>query len=138
MNKSYKKIITLGLLLSVMTISALAIEDVQPTKKSKFKLFQKTEKTVTLQELEKKVNKIKGSCGVTEFHTPKVIEFGARPEKVVVMSIEDCVKYALEHRHDLAASEDRIRVAESGIGQARSNYAPRLFANVDYGMGATR
>ena len=106
--------------------------------KSKLKWFKKQNNKVTLQELEKKVKKIKGSCGVEEMHLPKVTPFGVKPEKVSVMSLEDCVKYAIKHRHDLAASEDRIRVAESGIGQARSNYAPRLFASVDYNYGTSR
>jgi len=106
--------------------------------KTKSKWFKKQKNEVTLQELEKKVKKIKKSCGVEELHLPKVTPFGERPTKVSEMSIEECVQYAIKHRHDLAASEDKIRVAESGIGQARANYAPKLFANVEYAHGYSR
>ncbi|MCQ2738956.1 MAG: TolC family protein [bacterium] len=121
-----KKILAGILLLFITSQSVFAIQNVNNKK------TQKRSGEITLQELEKKVNKIKGSCGVVELHIPKVTAWGERPEKVNVMSIEDCVNYAIAHRHDLAATEDMIRVAESGIGQARSNYAPRLFANVNY------
>lgn len=46
--------------------------------------------------------------------------------QITVMTIDDCVKYALDHNPNLKVSEERIEAAKSGIGQARSNYAPRF------------
>ena len=46
--------------------------------------------------------------------------------QMTVMTIDDCVKYALEHNPNLKVSQERVEAARAGIGQARSNYAPRF------------
>ena len=48
------------------------------------------------------------------------------------MTIEDCVDYALSHNPSLKVSEERVKAAKAGIGQARANYAPRLGASLNY------
>lgn len=131
------KILTIFLSLMFTISCVYAIQDTHKNS-PKTNSDKKYKNETTLQDLEKRVKKIKKSCGVVELHVPQVLDFGVRPAKVNILSIEDCVDYALKHRHDLAASEDRIRIAESGIGQARSNYAPRLFANVNYNHGKMR
>ncbi len=93
------------------------------TKKSWFK-FNKN--AVKLKKSKK--NKIE------EVQLPLVIQ--GKPtipfNQMSVMSIEDCVSYALAHNPSLMVSEERINAAESGIGEARSNYAPRFTAGVNY------
>jgi len=138
MKKNISLIFCVLLLFLGLYGSANAIQDTHTEEHHHDHSSVKQKNMITLQELEKKVKKIKKSCGVEELHLPKVTPFGVRPEKVSVMSMDECVQYAITHRHDLAASEDRIRVAESGIGQARSNYAPKMFANINYDYGKTR
>ena len=71
----------------------------------------------------KKVKKAK----ITEIELPPVQGKPKLPfNQMTVMTIEDCVKYALEHNPHLKVSEERIEAARAGIGQARSNYAPRF------------
>ena len=97
--------------------------EITKTKKSWFKF---NNNSVTLKKGKK--NKIE------EIELPPVIQ--GRPKipfsQMTVMSIDDCVKYALEHNPSLKVSEERINAAESGIGQVRSNYAPRFSAGVNY------
>ena len=50
------------------------------------------------------------------------------------MSIEDCVSYALSHNPRLKVSSERVEAAQTGIGQARSAYAPRFTAGVNYNL----
>lgn len=71
----------------------------------------------------KKVKKAK----VTEIQLPPVQGKPTIPfNQITVMTIDDCVKYALEHNPQLKVSEERIEAAKAGIGQARANYAPRF------------
>lgn len=80
------------------------------------------------QKVKKKKNKVE------EVKLPPVIQ--GRPKipfnQLPVMSIEDCVKYALEHNPQLMVSEERVNASKAGIGEARSSYAPRLTAGVNY------
>ena len=69
---------------------------------------------------------------VTEITLPAVISYKKQPKNFTTMSIQDCVKYAIEHNPNLSVSEQRINAAKSGIGQQRANYAPRLTARVNY------
>ena len=74
-----------------------------------------------------KHNSLKKKLKVEEIVLPAV---QSRPKipfnQITVMTIDDCVKYALEHNPNLKISEERIEAAKAGIGIARSNYAPRF------------
>ena len=48
------------------------------------------------------------------------------------MSIDDCVTYAIAHNPNLQVSEQRIVAAQSGVGQQKASFAPRLTARVNY------
>ena len=48
------------------------------------------------------------------------------------MSLEECVNYAIAHNPNLAVAEQQIKAAESGIGQQKASFAPRLTARVNY------
>lgn len=71
---------------------------------------------------------------IEEVKLPPVIQ--GKPKiafnQMPVMTIDDCVKYALSHSPVLMVSAQRTEAAEAGIGQARANYAPRFTAGVNY------
>lgn len=141
MNKKFcKKFLTIILLFFITINNVLAIQDVNKTSsaKTKQKANKQTEEEITLRNIQKRVKKIRGKCHLPAYEIPQIHEFDTRPAKFSIMSIDECVKYAIEHRHDLALNDDYIRIAETGIGQARSNYAPRLFANVNYNHNTTK
>lgn len=81
-----------------------------------------------------KPSKLKKKDKIEEVKLPKVIQ--GKPNipfnQLPVMTIEDCVKYALSHNPNIMVSQERIKAAETGIGQARANYAPKISANVNY------
>jgi hypothetical protein len=69
----------------------------------------------------------KKKAKITEIELPPVQGKPKIPfSQMTVMTIDDCVKYAIEHNPHLKVSEERIEAAKSGIGQARANYAPRF------------
>ena len=116
----YKKILAIFLLGLVLTSSVYAIEDNTKPKKTLFSWFKKSQKPKKLR--------------VEEIKLPPVTE--GRPKipfsQMKVMTIDDCVNYALEHNPNLKVSTERIKASKAGIGQARSNYAPRLLGRVSY------
>jgi len=122
LKKRYIAIITFLLFFSYSN-SVLAIEEKEPKedKKSKFSWFKKKNK-------------------VENIKLPEVLE--GKPKipfnQLSVMTIDDCVDYAINHNPNLSVSNERIKAAKSGIGQARSNYAPRLFARVNYNHNDTK
>ncbi len=116
----YKKLLTAavtGVLIFSVNVYA-ADNTAQPPKKSvlsklKFWNISKT----------KKIKKAK----VTEIVLPPVQEKPTVPlSQLTVMTIDDCVQYALEHNPNLKVSEERIEAARAGIGKARANYAPKF------------
>lgn len=77
----------------------------------------------------KKVKKAK----VTEIELPPVQGKPKIPlSQMTVMTIDDCVNYALEHNPHLKVSEERIEAARAGIGKARANYAPKFSVGLNY------
>ena len=80
------------------------------------------------QKVKKKKNKVE------EIKLPPVIQGKLKIpfKQLPVMTIDDCVKYALEHNPNLRVSEERYNAAKTGIGQARANYAPKLTAGLNY------
>ena len=122
MNKNIIKNFLTSILIGVffITNAVFAVEDIQvqqPTKSkssNRLKIFNKTVKKT-------KKNKIE------EIKLPPVQGKPKMPfNQITVMTIDDCVKYALEHNPQLMVSQERVEAAKAGIGQARSNYAPRF------------
>ena len=140
MNKKINKIlpiITFFLFFAIATNQVYAIEENSAqteTKKTKFSWFKK--KTNTEKKTTKKNKKIR----VEEIKLPTVSE--GKPKipfnQLSVMTIDDCVDYAINHNPNLAVSTERVKAAKSGIGQARSNYAPRLTGRVSYNHNDTK
>ena len=116
------------------TQNALAIEEKTPEKDKKitFSWFKK-------KNNQENTNKKKKSK-VEEIKLPTISE--GKPkipfEQLNVMTIEECVEYALSHNPNLFASQERINAAKSGINQARSSFAPRLTARVSYNHNDTK
>lgn len=166
MNKNIKKILILffsfALLNNFYNYQAKAIEEEkQQTKIQKlnssiknkcsfFKIKNKKEniennekiKLTTEQKAAKKAKKLFTSkkSRVNEINLPKVIQ--GRPEipfeQIPVMSIEECVNYAIEHNPNLFASKNRISAVKSTVNQAKGNYAPKLTAKVNYNYNSTQ
>ena len=119
----------------LLSSSVIAVEDnnttlqAKQTQKSKFKLFSKDKKNKEVNlEKQKKPKKI----GVTEVVLPEVTSMRRLPEKFSIMTIDNCVDYAITHNPNLFAAESRITAAKSGIGIQKTNFAPRLTARVGY------
>ena len=98
----------------------------QNTKTAKKSFFNWFKKSKTSKNIKK--------SHVEEIVLPPVRE--GRPKipfnQLSVMTIDDCVDYAINHNPNLMISKNRIELARAGIGKARSNYAPRLTAKVSY------
>ena len=147
-NKNKKIIIFIAVLIFFANSlnSAFAIEENTPqeTKKPKFSWFKKNKNNASKDDTSnnttatKKLNNKK--TRVEDIKLPQITE--GRPKipfnKLSVMSIDDCVEYAINHNPNLAVSTQRIEAAKSGIGQARSNYAPKLTGRINYNHNDTR
>lgn len=120
-----KKILILNLALFIATTSVFAIEDT-PTKKSWFK--HKNANNEVKLEKSKKNKRVE----VAEIELPAVTSFKKEKQNLITMSIEECVNYAIAHNPNLAIATQHIKAAESGIGQQKSSFAPRLTARVNY------
>ena len=116
----YKKLLVsllVGMVLSSGWIYAADSQSAsQPQKKS------------VLSKLKFNKNKVKKKkAKIEEIKLPPVQGKPKIPfNQMTVMTIDDCVKYALEHNPHLKVSEERIEAAKAGIGKARSNYAPKF------------
>lgn len=55
----------------------------------------------------------------------------------IVLSISDCVDYALKHNPNIRIYEDTQKIQKSLIGQAKSNYFPTLFGGTGYYINNT-
>ena len=118
--------IIFGLLFT--TTASFGIENTQPQQKKSLFSFLKKDKN----EVKLKKQKNKKRAEITEIDLPSVFSFKNPPKDIKIMSIEDCVQYAVSHNPNLSVYAERMKAAQSGIGQARSNYAPRLTARVNY------
>ena len=124
-NKRNLSILVLALGLSISSV--LAIEDTESKSRNFFSFFKREKNEVKLEK-QKKSKRVE----VSEIELPAVTNFAKPPKNFSVLSIEDCVAYAISHNPNLSVAEQRIKAAKSGIGQERSNYAPRLTARVNY------
>lgn len=43
-----------------------------------------------------------------------------------VLTLEDCIKYALENHEDIKTAKSMVKIQKSRVGQAKSDYFPRL------------
>ncbi len=104
--------------------NAIAIEDDDNSKKSFFDFFKKNSSQTKIKTKKKsKVEDIK----LPQIHLKK------QPlNQLNVMTIDDCVNYAIEHNPNLAVSKNRVEATRSTININRANYAPRLTARVNY------
>ncbi|MBO5739127.1 TolC family protein [bacterium] len=118
-----KKYFILTLIILAFINSAFAIED--STTKRKWFNFNKDEVKLEKTKKNKRVE-------VSEVELPQITPFRKSQQNFMTMSIEECVKYAIEHNPNLAVSLQQIKVAESGIGQQKASFAPRLTARVNY------
>ena len=116
-----KKNLILFLIILFTTSSVFAIENTE--KKSWFKRADNTAK------LESKKNKC---IKVQEIELPTITPFKKSQQNLISMSIEECINYAIEHNPNLAIGLQYIKAAESGIGQQKASFAPRLTARVNY------
>ena len=152
MKKTNKKLVVLilSLLIALDFAQVMAIEENAPkdTAKPKFSWFKfKKDKNNSTKEENKdtqkdsskdtktKIKKTKNKkVRVEDVTLPPVLE--GKPKipfnQLSIMTIDDCVDYALNHNPNLYVSSERIKAAQAGIGQARSNYAPRLTGRVSY------
>ena len=105
----------------------------QATQKKQSKLFQWFKKPLNKNSNKKQKTK-KARARVQDIKLPPVIEGRSKIpfHQLSVMSIDDCVNYAIEHNPNLLASAERVKSSRAGVGIARSNYAPRLTAKVSY------
>lgn len=90
--------------------------------KDKFKLswptiFQKKSKPVANKDAETPVKTLQGG---------------------IVMTIDDCVNFALKHDPNVKMSTDTQKAQKSLVGQAKSNYFPNIYGGTGYNVGATQ
>ena len=117
----YKKIlagICIGVFIASSSVYAADNQTTTPKqKKSVLSIFKRTNSS------KKKIKKAK----VTEIQLPPVQEKPKIPlSQLSVMTIDDCVEYALVHNPNLKVSQEKIEAARAGIGKARANYAPKF------------
>lgn len=118
-----KKILISSLIILLATQNVFAIEETS-TKKNWFK---RNKDVVKLE------NTKKNKCvEVAEIELPEVTSFKKAQQNLITMSLEECVNYAIEHNPNLAIGVQQIKAAESGIGQQKASFAPRLTARVNY------
>ena len=125
-----KKFLILNIALLLATSSVFAIEDTQ-AKKSWFDFFKKNNANIE-NEVKLEKNKKTKRAKVTEIELPAVSTFKKETKNYMTMSIEECIAYAIAHNPNLAIAEQQIKAAESGIGQQKASFAPRLTARVNY------
>lgn len=116
-----------AVMFSAVSVYAAQSTSAQNSRRPLLSIFKKNQTQTTKVKKKKKVK-------VEEVKLPPVIQ--GKPtipfNQLPVMTIDDCVKYALEHNPSLMVSEERYNAAKTGIGQARANYAPRLTAGLNY------
>ena len=103
-----------------------AIENTQSTK-SKFHFFKRNKNEVKLEKQKKPKKAV-----VTEIELPPVFSMKNIPHNPKIMTIDECVKYAIAHNPNLEVYNQRLIAAKASIGEARGSYAPRLTARVNY------
>lgn len=85
-----------------------------------------------IEEAPAKKSKKSKQARVEEIKLPAVISRRHPAVQISIMTIDDCVDYAISHNPNLSVAQEQINAAKAGIGAARANYAPRLTARVNY------
>lgn len=76
---------------------------------------------------------------VEDIKLPKVTSGPPKDiEKLGIMTIEDCVEYAISHNPNLMKAKSTALAIKTGVNQARSNYAPKLTGRVNYNHNSTQ
>ena len=140
---SYKNAIIVFLVFCFfVNIPSFAIEeDINTPKQKQFLFFKKKNKKENTKptkedKIEKRVSKLftGKKARVEAIILPPVRQ--GRPKipfnQLKVMTIEDCVNYAMEHNPNLFSSKSRVEAVKTGANQQRANYYPRLTARVNY------
>ena len=52
--------------------------------------------------------------------------FGLEEENKKVFTLDECIKYALEHHEEIKIAKGMVKIQKSRVGQAKSDYFPRL------------
>lgn len=121
-----KKFVLSAIAVILLCNCVFAIENTQSTK-SKFHFFKRNKNEVKLEK-QKKPKK----AAVTEIELPPVFSMRNIPHNPKIMTIDECVKYAIAHNPNLEVYNQRLIAAKASIGEARGSYAPRLTARVNY------
>ena len=125
-----KKFLVLNIALLLASSTVFAIEETA-TRKSWFDFFKKDSAKIENEVRLEKSKKAK-RAKITEIELPAVSTFKKGAQNYMTMSIEECVAYAIAHNPNLAVAGQQIKAAESGIGQQKATFAPRLTARVNY------
>lgn len=122
MNKYFSKTFLVSLIIGAFFITSNVYADdntnSQPQKKTLLSRLKISNKPKKIKKKKAKVEEIK----LPPVQGRPTIPFN----QITVMTIDDCVKYAIEHNPNLKVSEEKIEAAKAGIGQARANYAPKF------------
>ena len=117
----YKKILVSLCVGAFLTTTLVSADDVSSSQPKKQPLISKLKRINKPKKVKKKKAKVE------EIKLPPVQKKPTVPfNQLKVMTIDECVQYALEHNPNLKVSEERIEAARAGIGKARSNYAPKF------------
>ena len=120
-----KVLSTVIIAMMLSNLSVCAIENTQ--EKTFFNFFKKNKEEVVLKK-SKKTKRVE----VKEIELPAISTFKKANQNFITMSIEECINYAIAHNPNLAIAEQHVKAAESGIGQQKASFAPRLTARVNY------
>ncbi len=135
--KKITPVILLSFLIIAQNVFAIE-ENENVTKKSFFNFFKKNKTKVENQKQEQSQNKKQNKSKKQQFRIQEIklpeVKTGRRLplNQLSIMTIDDCVEYAMTHNPNLRVSQERINAAKSGIGQERANYAPKLTGRVNY------
>ena len=121
-----KVLSTVIIAMMLSNLSVCAIENTQ--EKTFFNFFKKNKEEEVVLKKSKKTKRVE----VAEIELPEIVSFKKAQQNLITMSLEECVNYALEHNPNLAVGLQQIKAAESGIGQQKASFAPRLTARVNY------
>lgn len=106
------------------------------------KIFIDTETSQVIDESQGETNAIKAKVVEEIEQEPAIEAFGvpetdgkvlqAAVEKIPVLTIDDCIKMALENNPSIMSSIANTKIYKTKIGQAWSNYFPRVGVGIGY------
>ena len=106
------------------------------------KIFIDAETSQVVDESEKDTDAIKSKVTEEIEQEPAIEAFGvpetdgkvlqASVEKIPVLSIDDCIKMALENNPSIMSSIANTKIYKTKIGQAWANYFPKVGVGIGY------